>query len=479
LIHGVTPKNSPALRKKTVRLIFAAVLTAAVLFAAGILAQELPLVEGASSGAAIRWYRSNASGMALEQINSQLAALRNEYSLSVQSIEPSRLPWILPLNIRPYYDESFRVELRTLYKEGSSFRMEEAEVRRQWIFRNARGMTAVVASGSPGFFDGESRQAASPVQKEEVNVDVDEGSEGEEEEEAKELKINGIIEMRNNAGLVTRELQFDQDLSEWDFRYFYRENTLLRAETWFKEAPLLPPAALEEEAALGEPELEDSEDGVPDGAASPAATDAKDPVLVRTYTDYYRYTRSGSLRAIDRVIHSDVSARSRVGFPRLGPGVSYGEDIVTQGGAYTAGFFMGVSSPEGTTISYNLDNRGRILGEVWKDENGKILGELKNTWSGDRLRSVSWVSEDENRLIEYEYDSKGNTSVERNFSFGELERVMNYGDDSETEEIYMNGRLVLRAYWENGSKVKEERIFSSGGTGGASSASTSSRGTDQ
>ena len=477
------------MRKKNIHLLFAIILVAAVLFAAVILAQELPSTELATSGSGIRWYRSNASGMALEQINSRLAALRNEYSLSVQSIDPSRLPWILPSNIRPYYDESFRVELRILYKEGSSFRMEDAEVRRQWIFRNARGTTAVVASGTPGFFDGENRQIADPVVKENKIEDGEEGGEGEEvgeeeKEKTKEIKISGIIEMRNSAGLVTRELQFDQDLAEWDFRYFYRENTLLRAETWFKEAPLPPPVVVEEETPLEEsgledPSLEEFEDeGVDDDAIViaveeppkpvPIVEERKDPVLVRTYTDYYRYTRSGSLRAIDRIIHSDVT-KSRVGFPRLGPGVSFGDDLVSQGSAYTAGFFMGVSSPEGSMISYNLDSRGRILGEVWKDENGKILGELKNTWSGDRLQSVSWKSEDEDRLIEYEYDSKGNTRVERNFNFGELERIMTYEDGRDIEEIYMGGRLILRAYWENGRKVKEERVFSTGRTSSAAS----------
>jgi len=491
------PKNSLVLRKKNNRLFFAAIIFVAVLSTAGIflLAQELPLTESAASDdGRIRWYRSNASGMALEQINSRLAALRNEYSLSVQAIDRSRLPWILPLNVRPYYDDSFSVELRILYKEGSSFRMEDAEVRRQWIFRNSRGMAVVVVSGNPGFFNEEYRRTASPAKTENSNEDGEESDEDGEEEKAEEIKISGIIEMRNSAGLVTRELQFDQDLSEWDFRYFYREGTLLRAETWFKEAPLPPPAVPEEEAPLEDAELEDSELWEAEGeeiasdktaTATETATieepskppplveERKDPVLVLTYSDYYRYTRSGSLRAIDRIIHSDT-VKSRVGFPRLGPGASLNEDFVSQDSAYTAGFFMGVSSPEGTTISYSLDSRGRILGEVWKDENGKIMGELKNTWSGERLQSVSWISEDDNRLIEYEYDSKGNTRVERNFRFGELERTMAYEDGRDIEEIYINGRLILRAYWENGQKVKEERIFSQGS---ASSESTSARGT--
>ena len=421
-------------------------------------------MDAASNSAEIRWYRSNSSGMALEMINSRVAATRNEYSLSVQTINPTRLPGLLPPIIRPYYDVAYRVELRLLHEYGK-------EIRRQWIFRDGSGMARIAASGSAGFFDRDNPPSTDP------------GDEDPELGDSKEQKNSGFIEIRNYEGLVTREFQFDDDLAEWDFLYFYRENSLLRTETWFKEAPA-PPVSEEEPLAEPEDDVEapiseaaNSEAPVREAARQEAARqeERKEPVFVLAFTDYYRYTRSGSIRAIDRYIH-EGGERARIGFPRLGPGVSHGETLVSEGSAYTAGFFMSVNAPEGSIISYNLDNRGRVTGEVWKDENGKILGELKNTWSGDRLQSVSWKTANEERLIEYEYDRAGNPTVERNFRNGVLERSVSFEDNRETEEIYMNGRLILRAYWENGLKIMEERVFS---TGDASTGGGSTRGNSQ
>ena len=86
-----------------------------------------------------------------------------------------------------------------------------------------------------------------------------------------------------------------------------------------------------------------------------------------------------------------------------------------------------------------------------------MIGELTNTWSGDRLLSVLWKTKDENTLIEYEYDEEGDRVVERNFNHGVLERIVYIQDDMEIEDIFINGVLMLRAYWENGKKIREER----------------------
>jgi hypothetical protein len=266
-------------------------------------------------------------------------------------------------------------------------------------------------------------------------------------DEVTEEKSSGIIELRNSDGDVTREFQFNEDLSEWDFRYFYRNNVLIRAEIWFKEPP---PAASEEPEDYGD-------DYEPEPAVI-VSTVPEEPVFALMFTDLYRYTRSGSLRAIDRTLHDGALERLRLGFPRLGPGVSLGEDLITHGGAYTAEHFVGVQAADSVVISYNLDNRGRITGEVWRGDEGEVLGELINTWSGDRLLSALWRADDEERLIEFEYDSEGNRIAERNFRNGVLERSVITQNGREIEEIFMNGRLVLRAFWENGVKISEERV---------------------
>ena len=352
----------------------------------------------------IRWYRSNSSGMLLEQIPSRLAALRNEYSLSVRSAQYREVPEFL----LPYYNNSYSTELRILYKYG------EVD-RRQWVFRDGTGLTRLTASG------GGSRFAVR-------GAGVFSLAEDEEDDNS------GFIEIRNSSGDVTREFQFDDDLSEWDYRYTYRDGILLSAEIWFKAAP---------------PDPEETEEDIP----------VIMPVFVLSHTDSYRYTRSGSLRAIDRTFYEGAANYQRIAFPRLGPGsvIIVDDDLITHGSAYTSGYFIGNENPEGSAISYNLDSRGRVLGEIWRDENGVVVGELTNTWSGDRLLSVLWKTKDENTLIEYEYDDNGDRVVERNYSHGILERITYIQDDMEIEDIFINGVLMLRAYWENGQKIREER----------------------
>ena len=373
-----------------------------------------------------QWYKSNASGITLELIPSRLAALRNEYCVSVETAGRGDLPELL----LPYYDDSFRpyrIELRVLYEKGK-------ELRRQWNFRDSRNFVWLTASGSGGLFGGEST-----------------GEDGEE-------RRSGFIEIRDNEGSVVRELYYQEDLSEWDFRFFYQENTLLRAETWFKGVPVpeTPDGSLREEAVS--PDSEEDESAVETEEEEP--TDPT-PSFVLMTTDYYRYSRIGSLRAIERIIHEGARS-SRTSFPRIQPGFSPDEELATGGIAYSSEFLLDIINPDGAKVTYALDSRGRIVSEIWKNEDGKVLGEYRNTWSADRLRSISWKSDTDERLIEYEYDDDGNRIVERNFRRGVLERSVTSRDGIETEEIYMNGRLVLRAFWEKGMKISEERITGGG-----------------
>jgi len=210
----------------------------------------------------------------------------------------------------------------------------------------------------------------------------------------------------------------------------------------------------------GGEELDDEE--VPVQRPAVASIERKEPVLERLFTDSYRYTRSGSLRAIDRTIHEEVGKRSRIGFQALSPRITPREELATYAGIYTTAYFLGAGNLEGLTIGYNLDNRGRVLSETLKNEEGKTVGELKNSWSDNRLQNAVWKSGDDERRIEFEYDKDGNPLVERNFRKGVLERVVTIEGDNEVEEIYMNGILILRAYWESGLKISEERISSTG-----------------
>ena len=358
-----------------------------------------------------RWYRSNSAGMPLEYIPSRLVAQRNEYSLSVEIVHPERVPEI----ILPYFDRAYRVELRTLFR-GSE------EIRHQWIFRNSRNLAIVVASGSACLFGGER-------------------AEGEER--------TGFIEIRNSDGAIVRERVFLNDFSQWEFRFFYNGSILTSAETWFKETPrrLTAPAAYTGEYGYS-------------GAAEEVVY--SEPSLVLVSTDFYRYSRSGALRAIDRIFHEvdgDVIT-DRLSFPRLGPPASFARETGTVAVFYTPEFILSAINiqGEGVMVSYTLDSRGRLLSEVWRDEDGRVLGEFLNTWLDDRIVSVLWRTDYDERLVAYEYDGEGDRISERNYRMGVLERSVIRQGGMDIEELFVDGRLMLRAVWENGLLISEERM---------------------
>jgi YD repeat-containing protein len=352
------------------------------------------------------WYLSNASGMALARIPSRAAALRNNYSLSVEKVLIDDAPEILV----PYWDPSFSLELRVLFENG-------AEIRCQWIFRGEGGTARLNASGSGGFFGGAS------------------GEDGA-----------GFIEVYNAEGFITEERQFAADGSESAVRFFYNQGVLVKAESFLKER--IPQADDADEAAAETPEEELEPVEFPQDGFVPAAT------------DYYRYTRSGSLRAMERVYHAEVSGANtvRAVFPGITPGFSREVEFVNPGLAYSNEFFSDLITPAGTIVTYTTDPKGRVLREIRKDAEGNVAGEILNTWNGDRLESVYWKAEDDERLTKYEYDSEGNRITERDYRRGVLEKTVRTEGGRDIEELYLNGQVVLRAVWENGRKISEERV---------------------
>ena len=368
----------------------------------------------------VRWYRSNSSGMPLEHIESRLVALRNEYSLSVQTINPSGVLMVIPPILLPYYDDSFTIELRILFERGR-------ESRQQWIFRGENNIARLVSSGSAELFSDDSSEDGR----------------------------SGFIEIRNSEGQKVRQIRFEDDLREWEFRFTYSNNILQSAETFLREAPR--PDTSREEGGEEDYAAEGGQESRPEGGPSGRRE------LVLLTTDYFFYSRSGSIRAIDRFYHEEAETRlSRLPFPNIGGEMSPDIEGFSQSTVFTSAFLQNIYSAEGSVVSYTLDGRGRVLNEVWKDEEGGILGEFVNTWSTDRLLSVLWTTPDDELLVEYEYDDEGHRIMERNFRKGVLERSVSFREGREIEEVFMNGRIILRATWEDGIKISEERVFPSG-----------------
>jgi hypothetical protein len=136
--------------------------------------------------------------------------------------------------------------------------------------------------------------------------------------------------------------------------------------------------------------------------------------------------------------------------------------FVNPGIAYSPEFLQDVIVPEGGRVIYTTDSRGRVLAEQRLDEAENVIAEIRNTWSADRLLSVRYTAGDDERLTEYEYDEDGSRTLERNYNNGALERVVRSDKEKDVEELFMNGELILRAVWEEGRKISEERVRPSG-----------------
>ncbi|MDR2102563.1 MAG: hypothetical protein LBP42_00505, partial [Treponema sp.] len=220
--------------------------------------------------------------------------------------------------------------------------------------------------------------------------------------------------------------QFSDRETEYITGYFYNGMVLIRAETRLKTR---------------EPEGE--------GYLTEALT-----------TDYYRYSRSQSLRAVERIYHQNSAEtqdnKVRLSFPHMILDAASRKDFVSPGTAYGSDFFQDVLTKAEGRIVYTTDERGRILVETTLDEAGKMVGEIRNTWAGDRLTAVDWISEGDERHSEYDYDEGGDRIAERNYRNGVLERVIRWENGRETEELFIDGAVVLRAIWQDGRKISEE-----------------------
>ncbi|GHV50241.1 hypothetical protein AGMMS49579_03510 [Spirochaetia bacterium] len=270
------------------------------------------------------------------------------------------------------------------------------ESRRQWIFCDEKGRSRLVAA----FEAAPAPDGKAPV---------------------------GFIELYDENSLITAEHRFFDEGDEIIINYSYNKDVLIRAETRHKSR-----------SAAGE------------------------EVIRHINTDYYRYSRVASLRAVERVYHeklrSDEGYLVRHLFPhRILDSVGE-ENFVNPTLAYGSDFLEDVLIDNGYKVLYTTDERGRVIGETHQDNEGNIIGELLNHWSGERLASVTWKTEDEERRTEYKYDSEGDRIEERDYNAGTLERVVRRENKREVEELYMNGVVILRAIWDDGRKISEERV---------------------
>lgn len=372
-----------------------------------------------------RWFRSNAGGMTLEEIPSRLAALRNDYALVIDHLNPDEIdPFLLP-----FFSDGFSVEIRVLYRRGEFSR-------KQWRFNDDYGnirLNAVFRKILP--------------EEEQIDIDINIDAEAAEAIERDEesyyesafeeiytdtviavaedvLPITaGFIEIFNQYGQITADFRFTDAGEEFKTLYFYNNNLLLRTETWKR------------------------------------FQNAESADYEKLFADTFRYNRSFSLRSVERVFYArpDIDP-SFVQFPSRVLDIVTDIDFIRERVMPGTGFIETHALDGGYRMVNENDERGRILSRSMYDSEGELIWVVTNTWVEDRIVSVMLTAGDDVRITEYDFNSAGDRIAQRDINNGVLERQVFINGNKETEELFMDGVLVLRAFWEDGRKISEERI---------------------
>jgi len=413
-----------------------------------------------------RWFRSNAGGMAIEEIPSRLTALRNEYALVIDIAEKEDLPE----ELLPFYDNSFFIEIRVLYKKRELSHT-------QWIFRDESGKTRLVAVFNEKEIEKETQVETAKETlmeiKEEIPVEITEEIPTEvtgeifaevteeipaEVNEEMLAEVNEINEKSEEIPDSAAPAVIIADNTEnkkggiSGFIEVYDENSFLTAEYKFLQ----------------------------EGGRNRTDYDFKDGILLSSkyflweggdengeykivYADYFRYNRSAFLRSVQRVFYkeSEISSLNDpvlITFPSGIMAAARNDYFIGERHNSYPDFFGEITVKEETKMIYSTDERGRILSQTFYDADDKIIWVIRNTWKDERIISTVKEEGDNISLAEFEYDSDGDRVVERNYVNGILERVVRTEGKTDIEELYLNGNVILQAVWEDGRKISETRM---------------------
>jgi len=440
-----------------------------------------------------RWFRSNAGGMAIEEVGSRFVAMRNEFALAIDFENHSDMPD----RIQQYYRGDFTPEVRLLYRNGRLLRT-------QWIFRDRNGTTRVNAV----FIEPKEEEPEEPPRREQEREQIAEGGEAEDgdAEDGEQIADNGeeaaetvaapVRERRTLRDLFTRnrdtnntgQTADNEQLAESDAENDNEElaegqddddQSAIAAEQpdpeeQKTERKVQVTGFLEifDEKSFLTSEIRYFEDGrnskidyVSNNNQIISATvydwddDFNDFTIA--FTDYYRYNRSLSLRAVERVFYKDRQMTddfALITFPRRIMDAVEESLFTTQRFNLYPDFFGDMFAHNALRMVYQSDERGRITSQTLYDDDEKVIWVIRNTWLNDRITATVKTEGDIVLRAEYTYASNGDRLVERNLRNGVLERVVRTQNNTEIEELYFNNVLVLQAVWEDGRKISETRM---------------------
>jgi len=347
-----------------------------------------------------RWFNSNVGGMALQETQSRLVALRSEYALAIDTAFSDELPEYL----LSYYNEEFLIEVRMLYKNSE-------QIRTQWLFRDENHNTRLNAV----FLEIDGAEEQSNIERSDVeNSDMDHPD--------YQIAIKGFIEI------------FDEKLNLISEYKYYEDGNINKTDFIFNDDLLI----------------------------NSTVSVWEEGEYKKRYTDSYRYNRSLSLRGIERMFHSDIMASHddlvRITFHRRLMDAVHDKLFISERLNIYPDFFGNVFIKGNTRMIFETDDRGRIFKQTLYDEEEEIIWVINNTWQDNRIVSTLKTEGDSVLLAEFQYNSAGDRILERNLKNGTLERLVRADGIYDIEELYMNNVVVLRAVWEEGRKISETRV---------------------
>jgi len=449
-----------------------------------------------------RWFRSNAGGMPIEEMESRIAALRGEYALVIDFTNSDELPEYL----LDFFDESFFIETRALYKEGKESRV-------QWIFRDENYGVRLNAVLFEAEKDEESEEIEeTPAQ----NLAPDEvvgglaisgaDSGGEEtavtQNEAEENEViakparmpdpaSGFIEIYDENYRLTTEYRYTDKGEKSKIDYFYKGNVKISAQAmlWDDEKDeyiethtdyyhynrsaflraVVRIFARDQKITLADnviPGNGEDNEIVSDEIASNEVTD--EPVADNVVADGAETDEAGTENAVAKSGDKDKAETDedvadnvvRVTFPYNILAAANNKVLLSERYNPFPDFFGDLFVTKDSKLVFKTDDKGKVLEQtlVANDEEGTVIWKIVNTWGNDRIEKITKTEGETVLLAEYVYNSKGERIIERNYKDNVLERVVRSEGNKDIEELYLDNKLVLRAVWEDGRKISESRV---------------------